>query len=86
MSKLFRAVILGPPGSGKGTISERVARSFGLQHLSSGDFLRENIAANTGACCSPSSCKHINTYLTVQLKLRVAACEAARSRESRVSE
>ena len=49
MAKLFRAVILGPPGSGKGTISERIAQSFGLLHLSSGDFLRENIAANTGS-------------------------------------
>ncbi|XP_051563163.1 adenylate kinase 4, mitochondrial-like isoform X1 [Myxocyprinus asiaticus] len=49
MSKLFRAVILGPPGSGKGTISERIAQSFGLKHLSSGDFLRENIAANAEA-------------------------------------
>lgn len=49
MSKLFRAVILGPPGSGKGTISDRVASSFGLQHLSSGDFLRENIASKTEA-------------------------------------
>lgn len=48
MAKLFRAVIMGPPGSGKGTISERIAQSFGLKHLSSGDFLRENIAANTG--------------------------------------
>uniref|UniRef100_A0A673KPT2 Adenylate kinase 4 n=2 Tax=Sinocyclocheilus rhinocerous TaxID=307959 RepID=A0A673KPT2_9TELE len=49
MSKLFRAVIMGPPGSGKGTISERIAHSFGLKHLSSGDFVRENIAAKTEA-------------------------------------
>ncbi|KAJ8392565.1 hypothetical protein AAFF_G00074430 [Aldrovandia affinis] len=48
-NRLFRAVIMGPPGSGKGTISERIAQSFGLKHLSSGDFLRENIAANTEA-------------------------------------
>ncbi|KAK2543214.1 Ak4 [Columba livia] len=34
-SKLLRAVVLGPPGSGKGTVCERIARSFGLQHLSS---------------------------------------------------
>ncbi|NXX89619.1 KAD4 kinase, partial [Centropus bengalensis] len=42
-SKLLRAVVLGPPGSGKGTVCERIARSFGLQHLSSGQFLRENL-------------------------------------------
>ena len=48
MAKLFRAAIMGPPGSGKGTISKRIAQSFGLQYLSSGHFLREAIAANTG--------------------------------------
>ncbi|KAI1892120.1 hypothetical protein AGOR_G00150690 [Albula goreensis] len=47
--RIFRAVIMGPPGSGKGTISARIAQSFGLKHLSSGDFLRENITANTEA-------------------------------------
>ncbi|CAK6441223.1 unnamed protein product [Pipistrellus nathusii] len=46
-SKLLRAVILGPPGSGKGTVCQRIAQNFGLQHLSSGRFLRENIKANT---------------------------------------
>ncbi|XP_036715216.1 adenylate kinase 4, mitochondrial isoform X1 [Balaenoptera musculus] len=46
-SKLLRAVILGPPGSGKGTVCQRIAENFGLQHLSSGHFLRENIKANT---------------------------------------
>ncbi|KAM9242536.1 adenylate kinase 4, mitochondrial isoform 2-T4 [Dugong dugon] len=47
-TKLLRAVILGPPGSGKGTVCQRIAQNFGLQHLSSGHFLRENIKANTG--------------------------------------
>ncbi|XP_075688204.1 adenylate kinase 4, mitochondrial [Rhinoderma darwinii] len=46
-SKLLRAVILGPPGSGKGTVCQRIAKNFGLQHLSSGDFLRQNIRSNT---------------------------------------
>ncbi|CAI5637269.1 unnamed protein product [Oreochromis niloticus] len=40
---------MGPPGSGKGTISKRIAQSFGLQYLSSGHFLREGIAAKTEA-------------------------------------
>ncbi|XP_030062788.1 adenylate kinase 4, mitochondrial [Microcaecilia unicolor] len=46
-SKLLRAVILGPPGSGKGTVCERIAKTFGLKHLSSGNFLRDNIKSNT---------------------------------------
>ncbi|CAL8309335.1 unnamed protein product [Lota lota] len=49
MAKLFRTAIMGPPGSGKGTISKRIAQNFGLQYLSSGHFLREGIAANTEA-------------------------------------
>lgn len=47
MAKLFRAAIMGPPGSGKGTISKRIAENFGLQYLSCGHFLRESAAANT---------------------------------------
>lgn len=48
MAKFFRAAIMGPPGSGKGTISKRIAESFGLKYLSSGHFLRESIASNSG--------------------------------------
>uniref|UniRef100_A0A1A7YUS6 GTP:AMP phosphotransferase AK3, mitochondrial n=1 Tax=Iconisemion striatum TaxID=60296 RepID=A0A1A7YUS6_9TELE len=49
MAKLFRAAIMGPPGSGKGTISKRIAQSFGLQYLSSGHFLREGTAVDPEA-------------------------------------
>ncbi|XP_075901454.1 adenylate kinase 4, mitochondrial [Nelusetta ayraudi] len=49
MAKFFRAAIMGPPGSGKGTISKRIAESFGLKYLSSGHFLRESIASNSEA-------------------------------------
>lgn len=45
---VFRAVIMGPPGSGKGTVSDRITKSFGLKHISSGDILRTNIEAKTG--------------------------------------
>lgn len=38
---------MGPPGSGKGTISERIAKDFGMKHLSSGDLLRANILQKT---------------------------------------
>lgn len=40
-------VILGPPGAGKGTQSQRVAAGFGLAHISTGDLLRQQIAEET---------------------------------------
>jgi adenylate kinase len=40
-------VILGPPGSGKGTQASRVARELGLAHLSTGDMLRDAVARKT---------------------------------------
>jgi adenylate kinase len=36
----LRLVVLGPPGAGKGTQSERLAQRFGLVHVSTGDLLR----------------------------------------------
>jgi adenylate kinase len=40
-------VLLGPPGSGKGTQAARVALEFGVPHVSTGDMLRNSIAIGT---------------------------------------
>ena len=48
LQRIFRAVVMGPPGSGKGTVSSRITKTFGLKHLSSGDLLRANIESKTG--------------------------------------
>ena len=40
-------VILGPPGSGKGTQASRIAREYKLAHLSTGDMLRDAVARKT---------------------------------------
>eukprot|EP01137_Pigoraptor_chileana_P008203 Opistho-2@54711 len=43
----LRIMIMGPPGGGKGTISSRIVRDFGVTHLSSGDALRNQILSKT---------------------------------------
>lgn len=36
-------ILLGPPGSGKGTQSEKISKAFSLPHISTGDLLRVSI-------------------------------------------
>ncbi|MBL0146028.1 MAG: adenylate kinase [Chitinophagaceae bacterium] len=44
---MFNLILFGPPGSGKGTQSEKLIAKYGLKHLSTGDLLRSEIAAQT---------------------------------------
>lgn len=40
-------IIFGPPGSGKGTQSKKIADEFKLMHISTGDLLRDEIKKGT---------------------------------------
>jgi adenylate kinase len=40
-------LIVGPPGSGKGTQSPRISRAFGIPHISTGELLRDAIGLGT---------------------------------------
>jgi adenylate kinase len=40
-------ILLGPPGSGKGTVSVKLKEKLKIPHISTGDLFRENIKENT---------------------------------------
>ncbi|HEY0679744.1 MAG TPA: adenylate kinase [Chitinophagaceae bacterium] len=44
---MYNLILFGPPGSGKGTQSEKLIEKYGLIHLSTGNLLREEIANST---------------------------------------
>ena len=43
----MRLIIVGPPGAGKGTQASRIAASFGIPAISTGDIFRANIKNET---------------------------------------
>jgi adenylate kinase len=44
---MFNLVLFGPPGSGKGTQSANIVRTYGLRHISTGDLLRDEVSGQT---------------------------------------
>jgi adenylate kinase len=44
---MLRALLLAPPGAGKGTQGERLADIYGVPHVSTGDLLRAEVANRT---------------------------------------
>ncbi len=50
--------MLGPPGSGKGTVSKKLIKDFNLTHISPGEMLREEVIKKT------SLGEEINKYMS----------------------
>jgi adenylate kinase len=44
---MTRLLVIGPPGAGKGTQAERLAESFGIPAISTGDIFRSNVKNET---------------------------------------
>jgi len=47
ITNMFNLILFGPPGSGKGTQSERLVEKYSLIHLSTGDLLRKEMKEGT---------------------------------------
>jgi len=43
----MRLLIMGPPGAGKGTQAAKIAETFGIAHISTGDLFRANLTQGT---------------------------------------
>lgn len=43
----MRAILLGPPGAGKGTLAEQLVKHYPIVHISTGDLFRYNIKNQT---------------------------------------
>ena len=44
---MFNLILFGPPGSGKGTQSEKIVNTYRLEHISTGDLLRDEVSRKT---------------------------------------
>ena len=63
----MRIVMLGPPGAGKGTQAARLADHFGVPHLSTGDMVRNAIAAGTSVGLSAQAAMEKGELLSDEL-------------------
>jgi len=76
-------ILLGPPGSGKGTQAARLTKELNIPHISTGDLFRENIKNNTDlgkkAKAFIDAGKLVPDELTLELLMdRVARPDCAR--------
>ncbi len=76
MWRLFdamRIILLGPPGAGKGTQSERIVERFGIPQLSTGDMLRAAVAAGTPVGLEAKSIMESGGLVPDQVVVKIVA-------------
>lgn len=65
----MRAILLGPPGAGKGTQAKIIVKEFSIPHISTGDIFRQNI--NQGTVLGKKSKEYMDQGLLVPDELTV---------------
>lgn len=71
---MFNLILFGPPGSGKGTQSEKLIEKYGLIHLSTGNLLREEIANSTDLGLAAKSFMDKGQLVPDEVVLGMIAC------------
>lgn len=79
----MRIVLLGAPGSGKGTQSQRLARKHGAPQISSGDLLREALARGTPLGLQAKAAMDAGALVSDDLVLALIAERLSRADASR---
>jgi len=76
--KALRLVITGPPGSGKGTFSERISNDYGLAHISAGELLRAYAKSRPKLAATMAAGRLVDSRLVLRLmRERLAKPDAA---------
>ncbi|OQR82474.1 adenylate kinase [Achlya hypogyna] len=76
---MIQAYVSGPPGSGKTTLSKRLAATLQLEHLATGDILREHIKARTDLGVVAKKCIAAKTLVPDDVIVEMVAERAARA-------
>jgi len=72
-SKPLHLILVGPPGSGKGTHAPKLVEKFGLKHLSTGDMLRDAVKKGTPLGLEAQSVMNEGQLVSDQLVVGIVA-------------
>jgi adenylate kinase len=74
----LNVVMLGPPGAGKGTQSERLSHSHGLLKISTGDILREAVQSRTELGCSARAAMEAGNLVSDEVMIGIVRTRLSR--------
>jgi len=79
---MARMIIMGPPGSGKGTQAEHIARHFGIPAISTGELFRDHVRDKTELGAEASGYMDRGEFVpdhvtTAMLRVRLEEADAA---------